>query len=243
MSITPGGLVIPDQEIALIQARLAATWNYTDAAHHVIIAENGSGKTYLITRAILPLCAFDRVLIIDVKGDDPVWTEYGTPIDRVTPGMWGTGGGPCRNWYRLVVDPIGDKAGAKRVVAEALDIVLDEGHYILVIDETRAITDKDELNEGARLEAVLLRGRSRAAQVIMAAQATEYMIPSTRNQWAFAWVGSVKDDDVIKRALKILSMPHTGPGSLLRTIGANPKRRWLYVDQEDAGAMAWTRAA
>lgn len=233
------GLVIAEVDIGRIQARCNRLWDSVSAAHHVIIAENGAGKTYLITRVILPLCALDRVLIIDVKGDDSVWSGYGEPIERMSRGLFGTGNGPGGNWYRLVVDVLGDKAGAKRLVAEALDIVLDEGHWVLVVDETRAITDREELGQGQRLENILLRGRSRAAQVIMAAQATEYMIPSTRNQWAFAWVGSIKDDEVIKRTLKILGLPQ----SHLPELRANPKRRWLYKDGELGGALAWTQAA
>src|ERR1022692_1965296 len=114
MMRSPAGLLIPEIDIARVQTRCDKYWDYLSAAHHVIIAENGAGKTYLITRVILPLCALDRVLIIDVKGDDSVWAGYGKPIGRMVPGLSGTGGGPAGNWYRLVVDPLTDKAGAKR---------------------------------------------------------------------------------------------------------------------------------
>ena len=226
----PDVLTMP---LPTVQGRVNSAWRPGLAAHHVIIGENGSGKTGLITRGIMPLCEYDRTLIIDVKGDDEMWDGYGVPIGRVPPGFHGQGNGPERSWYRLVVDMMADKAEAKRLVAEALDIALDEGHMTLIIDETRAITDREELNLSAKLEAVLLRGRSRRLAAILAAQATEYMVPSIRNQWAMAWLGSLKDDEVIKRTLKIVGLPMT----YLPVIRDIPRRDWLYLDRESGKPM------
>lgn len=226
----PDVLTMP---LPVVQGRVNSVWKPGLAGNHVIIGENGSGKTGLITRTIMPLCGYDRVLSIDVKGDDEMWDGYGVPIGRVTPGFHGQGDGPARSWYRLVVDMAADKAEAKRLVAEALDIALDEGHMTLMVDETRAITDREELNLGAKLEAVLLRGRSRRVSAILAAQATEYMVPSIRNQWAMAWLGSLKDDEVIKRTLKIVGLPM----SYLPVIRDIPRRDWLYLDRESGKPM------
>ena len=232
MSPAPPPPAIPHIPLARVQGRMNHAWRPRVAPHHVIIGENGSGKTGLITRAIMPLCAYDRVLVIDVKGDDPMWEEYGKPSEQVTPGFFGQGNGPGRNWYRLVVD-MADRQAAKRAVAAALDIALDEGHMILVVDETRAVTDREELNLGAKLEAALLRGRSRGLSAILAAQATEYMVPSLRNQWAIAWLGSLKDDEIIKRALKILGLPQ----AYLPLVRDIPRRDWLYRDKENPGPI------
>lgn len=232
MTATAPPPVIQRVPLAKVQGRLSAVWRPRLAPHHVIIGENGSGKTGLITRGIMPLCAYDRVLIIDVKGDDPMWQGYGAPIERVTPGFCNSGEGPGRNWYRLVVD-MADRAAAKRAVAEALDLALDEGHLILIVDETRAITDREELNLGAKLEAALLRGRSRGLSAVLAAQATEYMVPSLRNQWAMSWLGSLKDDEVIKRTLKIVGLPM----AYLPLVRDIQRRDWLYRDKEIPGPI------
>lgn len=220
---------IPAVPLAQVQGRLRQVWRPGIAAHHLILGENGAGKTGLITRGIMPLAEYDRVLIIDVKGDDGMWEGYGAPIARVTPGFNGEGEGRGRNWYRLVVDPVADRDLARVRVKEALKIAQDEGHMILVVDETRAVTDRAELNLWDDLEKVLLRGRSRRVMCVMAAQATEYMAPSVRNQWAMAWVGSLKDDEVVKRALKLLGLP-TPYLPIVRDVA---RRQWLYLDKED----------
>jgi hypothetical protein len=220
--------------VAEVQARMLRAWRPGESAFQLVVAENGAGKTGLNTRVIMPLCAHDRVLCIDVSGDDPMLAGYGAPIERLSRGLHNTGEGPGRNWYRLVVDPVNDKAGAKAAVAEALDVVLDEGHWIVFVDETRTVTDNDELALRAKLEAALLRGRKRGLQAVCAAQATEYMVPSVRNQWAVAWLGPLKDDNVIKRALQITSLPWQGAEgrafmALLRDM---PRGQWLYLDRE-----------
>lgn len=219
---------ITPRALALVQGRMQTAWKAGLAPWQIIVGENGSGKTGLITRVIYPLCAYDRVLAIDVKGDDEMMQGYGKPVGHVTPGFNGDGEGPGRNWYRLVVDPVNDKARAKFEVDHALKLALTEGHMVLVCDETRAITDNDELALRAPLEAAILRGRSRNLSGIMAAQATEYMVPSVRNQWAIAWLGPLKDDAVIKRALEISTLAK-GYAPMIRDM---PRRRWLYMDKE-----------
>lgn len=219
---------ITHRSLAIVQGRMHAAWKAGLAPWQVIVGENGSGKTGLITRVIYPLCAHDRVLAIDVKGDDPMMRGYGKPVSRVTPGFHGDGEGPGRNWYRLVVDPVNDKKGARREVGAALDLALTEGHMVLIVDETRAITDNDELALRPALEAAILRGRSRNLSGVMAAQATEYMVPSVRNQWAIAWLGPLKDEHVIRRALEIGTLPRSY-APLIRDM---PRRRWLYMDKE-----------
>ena len=236
---------IPSIDISLVQGRVNRLWNKKTAVHHIVVAENGSGKTFLITRGILPLCGYDRVLIVDVKGDDEVWDGYGEPITEMRYGLSGTGNGPSGNWYRLVVDPITDRANARETVKKALEIIQDEGYWIIVIDESRAITDKTDvaLNLAPSLEATISRGRSRGIQVISGAQSIDWMVASVRNQWAFAWIGSLKDEVQIKRVLQILGLPHRVTDNLIPEIGNNPKRRWLYVDKESEGkTIAWTQA-
>jgi hypothetical protein len=234
---------IPEIDITTVQGRVNRLWNKRTAVHHIVVAENGSGKTFLITRGILPLCAEDRVLILDVKGDDEVWENYGEPIYEMEYGLCNTGNGPSNNWYRLVVDPITEKEQARKTVKRALQIVQDEGYWIIVVDESRAITDLKELNLRADLESTLNRGRSRSIQAILGAQSIDYMIGGIRNQWAFGWIGSLRDEVQIKRVLQIVGLPHSGKESLIQTVNNNPKRRWLYVDKESDGkTIAWTRA-
>lgn len=233
---------IPEVELTRVQGRVNRLWRPAEgAAHHLILGTNGAGKTRLITDALLPLAAMDRVLIIDVKGDDPSWDVVDAAvIDRVAPqfGAERDGGGPFGLWYRLVVDPL-DRATARRAVGAALDVCTDEGHVVLVCDEIRALTDHGQLGLADALEALMMQGRSRNVSAIVAGQATQWITGAARSQWAFAWLGQLTDDRVRREALQIIGLSAAEGLPTLRTIG---RRRWLYSDRaEGADIRALTQ--
>lgn len=230
----------PAVGIDQVAGRVGRLWLPGLAQNHAILAVNGAGKTRLITDVILPLAPAERVLIVDVKGDDPSWSadvSDALPIDRVTPGFGRDrdGGGPQGLHYRLVVD-LADLPAAKRAVKEALQIVADEGHTVIVCDEVRAITDREQLACGRYLSDLLLRGRSRNVSTILAAQDTVWLDSSVRSQRAFTWLGALTDDPVLKRAAGLVGLPPRQIAGL-REIA---RREWLYVDREDGGIRALT---
>jgi hypothetical protein len=216
------------------------------ATHHLVIAESGGGKTGLIVNGILPLCAYDRVLYLDVKNDtDPMLTGVGEvigPRDVRRALAAGGGGGPHGTWWRLAVDPVMKRDQARSAVKLALETALEVGDVVIAADEVRAITASSDggLGLGELYESVLTRGRSNGVTVISAVAATDNMRPAVRNQWAFAWVGSVKGAEVIRASLGILSLPNT------QKVGnaANPywpvirdlnQFEWLYSDRRGIG--------
>jgi hypothetical protein len=226
---------IPEVTPGQIQARMTAvSWRpRTGQAHILVLGANGHGKTGLTTRLIFPMLHAERALSIDVKGDDDMLSGYGAPVSAVVPGMAGDGDGPGGSWWRLVIDPLNDRAGAVRATRRALHVARNEGHMILNVDETRAVTDADpQLGLRAELEEALLRGRSRYLRAIGSAQSVEYMAPSMRNQWAVAFIGALRDDNAIERALRLAGLWHA-KSLYMPAVRDMPPRTWLYVDRAE----------
>lgn len=122
------------------------------------------------------MCESDRVLIIDAKGDDPVWERYGLPVGEIPADP---ASGSARDfWYRLVADR--DPKTARAQIARALDTVAAEGHFVVVVDEVRALTDTrpPALGLRAELDQISVLGGSRNISLIAGTQETQWM-PST----------------------------------------------------------------
>jgi hypothetical protein len=231
---------IPTVPWEKVAGRIHRKWDPDTAPHHIIFAMTRAGKTHLITRGILPLCAYSRVLIIDVKGGtDPAWDGYGIPVTALPPefsaggGKAGGPGGPLGMWYRLVADETDPTSKAR--VRAALEQVQDEGHCVVIADETRALTESTGTNMGvgALVEALLIRGGSRSVSLVLASQSTAYAASSVKDQGAFLWVGATRDTAGQERIAQILGQPK----SFAATLRSIPKRQFLYSDAEDAQPM------
>lgn len=237
-------LIVPKVPWGNVAGRVHRTWNPDRAPHHVIFAMTRAGKTHLITRGLLPLCRYSRVLIIDVKGEsDRAWHGYGIPVSTL-PAEFSTGGGPTGGeggplgmWYRLIADET-DRTSKGRV-REALEQVQDEGHCVVVIDEARALTDSEGTGMGARaiVEALMIRGGSRNVSLIIASQSTVWATSSLKDQGSFMWVGATRDTAGQGRIAEILGQPK----SFVPVLQNIRKRQFLYTDNEgDAPMLALT---
>lgn len=236
-----GALVIPDVPWDKVAGRVHRNWNPDTGPHHVIFAMTRAGKTHLITRGLLPLCTYSRVLIIDVKGEtDHAWDGYGRPVNELPPEFSldngddpDNGGGPIGMWYRLTADET-DKTARHRVRA-ALEQVQDEGHTVVVIDEARALTDSEGTGMGVRalIEALLIRGGSRNISLIIASQSTAWATSSVKDQGAFLWIGATRDTAGQGRIAEIIGQPK----SFVSTIQSIRKRQFLYSDNEGEHPM------
>lgn len=231
---------VPDVPWERVAGRVHRTWDPDTAPHHIIWAITRAGKTHLITRGILPLCAYSRVLIIDVKGGtDAAWNGYGHPV-RTLPREFSMGGGepggpggPLGMWYRLEADETDPTAKGR--VRDALEQVQDEGHCVVIADETRALTDAEGTGFGAKaiVEALLIRGGSRNVSLVLASQSTAYASSSVKDQGAFLWVGATRDTAGQERIAKTLGQP----ASFAATLRTIRKRQFLYSDNEGAAPM------
>lgn len=213
--------------------RVDQYWQAEFAPHHSIMGQNGAGKTHLIVHGLLPLCQDDKVLIIDNKGDDPVLNAAGAHPVRKLPRnirrVTFDDGKPKSAWYRLVVWD--ELSRAQDQVAAAIEQVYKEGEWVVVIDETRAVSDPRSPGLGLQpeLDRLWLRGRSRRIPVIASTQAPRWVPSSFYDQPQFVWCSRIRDDRAHQRIMEIGSMTRAH----IPHIANIRKRRWLYMDDEE----------
>lgn len=230
---------LPDLEIPtlpwhVIRTRLQTTWDVRQNAHHSIMGQVGSGKSFLARFGILDVCLYDRVLFIDCKGDDATLTGLGKVVNRFpsrsmrSARQLMTDNKPRENWFRLVTSHNWEIA--KDQVGEALEQVMLEGDWIVVIDELRAVTDARVPGLGLRpqWEAIRLRGRSRGIGLVDLTQEPRWVPGSFYTQSSYYWISRIEDEAAMKRIAEIGS----SRGLMLHLPGIR-KRGWIYTDAID----------
>ncbi len=190
-------------------------------AHHAIFGMTGAGKTYLITRGLMAMMSRQRVLVIDVKGDDRTWDGYGTPVTHLDPGFMGQCRLDVQAAARSGTDP-------KALVKRALDIAADEGHMTLIIDELHTVAQTFGL--GGQIESLLRSARSRECSLVLATQTIGYASVTLKDQCQFVWVGHSGDARRQRDVADVIGQPK----SFLPVLQGIRGREWLYTD--DIGA-------
>lgn len=214
-----------------VSAQLDVKWIPKEAPHHSVIGLTGSGKSYLVTRGLMPMIAYDRALIIDVKGDDPTLAGYGKVV-KAHPHQLVTRGVERKkkrvvgdNWYRLRVSS--SRAEGREQVKKALAQVYKEGRWFVIVDETRYLTDPRDPSLGVRsfVEQLWMRGRSKEVSLVAMTQSPKWVPSSFYDQPSFVWIGRVNDEDAQKRLREVggLSKAH------LPVIASLKKREFLLV--------------
>lgn len=226
-TVTP--LTAPRVDFSTVAHRVNRMWDpFERNPHHVVFGTTGSGKSYLIRYGILPIREDARTLILDLKGGrDPLWSGYGQPVTQLPAGFAHAGDGPARMRYRLIVD----RADAKRQVRRALDQVLSEGHCVVVIDESKTISQVGGLALGAQLEALINEGRGLGVTVVLGAQSAAWAMPAVKDQAGALWIGRQRNAKAARELADI-----AGYGRELDPVirAGIPPRQWLYVDAWDA---------
>lgn len=228
-----GLITIPSRSWQMVMRRVDQFWKAEFAPHHSIMGQNGAGKSYLIVNGLLPMCVDDKVLIIDNKGDDPVLNSSGAKPVRKLPSnlrrVTFDDSKPKSGWFRLVV--YDETTRAQDQVGEALQQVYKEGEWVVVIDETRAVSDPRSPGLGLQpeLDRLWLRGRSRRIPVIASTQAPRWVPSSFYDQCQFVWCSRIRDDRAHQRIMEIGSMTRAH----IPHIASVRKRRWLYMDDEE----------
>jgi len=225
-------VTIPNRSWAAVKRRVDEKWQVEYAPHHSILGQNGAGKSHLIVHGLLPLCTRDNVCIIDSKGDDPVLGSSGAKPVRAIPSRLRRAmdnDRPKDGWFRLIQWE--DTRKAQDQVGRTLERIYDEGNWILVLDETRAISDPRSPGLGLQplLDRIWLRGRSRHIAVIASTQAPRWVPTSFYDQCQFVWCSRIRDERAHQRIMEIGSMTRAH----IPHIAGVRKRRWLYMDDED----------
>src|SRR5215469_15046348 len=200
---------IPTRSWDEVIRRVDTLWKPEFAPHHSIFGQNGSGKTHLIVHGLLPLCEGDNVLILDSKGDDPVLAKAGArPVRRLPSRLRRTldNDNPRDGWFRLLV--YDETSKARDQVGETLDRIYEEGNWIVILDETRAISDPRSPGLGLQplLDRMWLRGRSRHISVVASTQAPRWVPTSFYDQCQFVWCSRIRDDRAHQRIQEIGSV-------------------------------------
>ncbi|MGH9567337.1 MAG: hypothetical protein ACRD4I_15255 [Candidatus Angelobacter sp.] len=232
----PEDIRLPTRSWDEVIHRVDKLWKPEYAPHHSIFGQNGAGKSYLIVNGLLPLCTRDNVCIFDSKGDDPVLKSSGARPVRQFPSKYrrmADNDKPKDGWLRLVIHD--EVARAQDQVGRALEEIYKEGNWIVVLDETRAISDPRSPGLGLQplLDRLWLRGRSRHISVIAATQAPRWVPTSFYDQCQFAWSSRIRDQRAHQRIMEIGSMTR----AYIPHIARIRKRRWLYMDDE--GDETW----
>lgn len=231
-AMTPEPSAYPWTGWQAVRSRVDQLWDPENSPHHALIGLTGSGKSYLATRGILELCKFDRVLVIDTKGDDDA-VRIGQKVDRLPKHTWYSAlgrkrDGPREKWYRIVAPD--DRKAGHDIVGDALTTAYNDGDWVIYIDELWEVTGKG--SEGLGLEDVMSKiwrkGRSRRVSVVAATQ-SPVMVPRLfYDQASFAWIGHIRDEDRQKRLLEIGGMSKKE----LPVIASLKKREWLLSANE-----------
>lgn len=223
---------IPTRDWKQVQKRVNDLWIPEFAPHHSLIGQNGAGKSHLIVHGLLPLCKRDNLCIFDSKGDDPVLNSAGAKPVRKLPTKLRRAMDENRErdgWFRLAI--YDDVERARDQVGTALDRIYNEGNWIVVLDETRAISDPRSPGLGLQplLDRMWLRGRSRRICVVAATQAPRWVPTSFYDQCQFVWSSRIRDERAHQRIMEIGSMTRAH----IPHIAAVRKRRWIYMDDEE----------
>lgn len=212
-----------------VQNYVNSLWDPEQIPHHSIVAQTRGGKTFLATEGILkPMCKYDRVLIVDTKGDDPS-LQVGQPVKRIPKNTWYTGMGrrrdkPYEKWYRVIAPK--NRQSAHDMIGEVLDNCYDEGEWVIYIDELWEVTGKfheDGLDLGGIMSRLWRKGGYRHVSVVSGTQ-TPVAVPRLfYDQAGFAWIGAIRDEDRQKRLLEIGGISKKD----LPVLSTLKRRQWL----------------
>ena len=222
-------MIVPTVPFGKVQSRVHQVINPVERNSHILsVARTGGGKSYLFANGIAPLFPYDRIIVIDVKAAlgeiRSPWRDFGTDVSEIPPVDAGTGKGPCANRYRLVVNP--DRDIAKTQVATAFETLLESGHAIIVIDESRQIVEQKQLNLGSQLEKIILLGRGLGLTVWLGAQSLAWTVPSIRDQPGIMLIGSVP-----QQATEVAKMLGYGR-EIVPNLQKIQPRQFLYADEQ-----------
>ena len=228
---------IPWVDWPVLSPRINQIWDPENTPHHSIVGLSGSGKSYLMVHGLLkPMCAWDRVLLVDTKGDDPVSSSVGHPVRKIPEKHWTVQEKRKKGdqWWRLVVSE--NLSEARTQVSRALSTVYNEGGWVVVFDEIRDITDPQAsrfrgLDMLGQVDLLYRKGRYRKVSIVAATQSPRWAPPAFYDQASFAWIGRIRDEQRQKRLLEIGGLSK----SELSYVSTLKRREWLV--SADAGEM------
>jgi hypothetical protein len=216
---------VPLIDFQPVAGRVQRNWHPLEAnPHQAAFAQTRGGKSHLFRWGILPLAAYDRMVVIDVKpGGDLTWNGWGQDVTELRPGF----GRSATGWprYRVRVLPGDDGKTQVRRILEQLGA---EGETILVIDDARRVTDSHApgLGLGNAVDHLLLEGAGIGLTVILGANSTAWATSSLKDQCGVIWLGHTRSKDQRDALADIAGLPKSNRA----TLDTIAPRSWLYTD-------------
>lgn len=213
-----------------VRDAVSKLWDPQNDPHHVIIGGTGSGKSYLAVNGILkPMCAYDRVLIVDTKGDDPIVSQMGKACRELPRNTWWRNMShkqeAYKDWHRIV--SYDDNAKAREQIGSALHHVINEGNWVIYLDEAVEVVDSRKPNLGLAdiVSFGLRKGRSKNVSFINATQAPVWVPRWMIDQSSFVWIGRIRDEVRQKRLQEVGGLARQD----LPYVRDLKKREWLLA--------------
>lgn len=186
------------------------------------------------------------MLILDQKGGDETLIGLGKDVrsipsrlQRETDALF-NGRKPMDRWYQLHVYE--DLERARVQVARAFQTLWAEGDWTVVVDELRALVDKDpDIGIGMRgfWSKMMMRGRSRGVSLINLSQEPWWAPSLFYTQQSHFWVGRVEDERAHKRIKEVGTSR-----AIMEVLPGIKNHQFLYTDSlEDTRYLAFTRVA
>src|SRR5208282_2204928 len=165
--------------------------------HQVFLAASRSGKSYLIRNGLMPLYKGSRTIVLDPKpaGGDRGW--HG--LNEIEELESGTGLGPDGTpIWRINLK-------SKEHAARTLETIINEGCWVVVVDDSRRITEKPPGGWGlsGQVDGLLSLGAAIEITVIIVANSVVWATSSLRDQAMVQWLGRTSNTDQRMRFLDI----------------------------------------
>lgn len=179
--------------------------NWEPGQHISIVAPTGRGKTYLVTKGLMPVLGSDeRILIVDLKGDDPRLKGLGYAVSKFPSRLLREYhatryGKNYRPIYRLVV-PVDLSATSvleqRRIVLRALASLFKEGEWTVIFDEIATLAENITnygLGLAGPLNSLWRMGRSRKISIVGNTQAPRWVPRAMYDQATYLYIGRIGD--------------------------------------------------
>lgn len=229
-------LALPTVPFDRVQGRMMRLWDPFERNPHIAVyGTTGSGKSHLMRYGILPLRHFSRTVVIDVKNNrDSVWAGFGEPVTELEPAFFKTGNPEQPAVWRLIVDRSNGQAQLRRV----FDQIRSEGHCLIVMDESRSITEREQMGLGSPVENLIQEGRGLGITLIIGAQSSAWAVSALKDQPGVMFMGQSTGD----QPLALAKLAGYGR-ELAQVISTLEARTWVYRDMwEGAPILGLTRA-
>lgn len=221
-------LEIPTVPFGQVQGRMVRLWDPFERNPHIaVFGITGSGKSHLIRYGILPLRAYSRTLVIDLKDNrGSAWSGFGQPVTELPRSFFNSS--DHYRWHLTV-----DRRNAQAQLRRVFDQIRDEGHCIVVMDDSRSITEREQIGLGSPVEDLINVGREIGITMIMGAQSSAWAVSALKDQPATLFIGQCGGQDQALALAKIVGYGR----ELAVVISQIEGRQWLYRDKWEGPAI------